>query len=69
MGYIAKTDFVKGLVQINDSNEIIVDKYCSTSRQGLFAAGDVTDIPYKQAVISAGQGSIAALSAITIYKN
>ncbi|MFL6426322.1 MAG: NAD(P)/FAD-dependent oxidoreductase [Nitrososphaeraceae archaeon] len=62
-GYIAKTDFVKGLVQLNNSNEIIVDKYCATSRQGLFAAGDVTDVPYKQAVISAGQGSIAALSA------
>jgi len=63
MGYIAKTDFVKGLVQLNNSNEIIVDKYCATSRQGIFAAGDVTDVPYKQAVISAGQGSIAALSA------
>jgi thioredoxin reductase (NADPH) len=63
MGYIAKTDFVKGLVQLNNSNEIIVDKYCATSRQGIFAAGDITDVPYKQAVISAGQGSIAALSA------
>jgi len=63
MGYIAKTDFVKGLVQLNNSNEIIVDKYCATSRQGIFAAGDVTDVPYKQAVISAGQGSIAELSA------
>jgi thioredoxin reductase (NADPH) len=63
MGYIAKTNFVKDLVQLNSSNEIIVDKYCATSRQGIFAAGDVTDIPYKQAVISAGQGSIAALSA------
>jgi thioredoxin reductase (NADPH) len=63
MGYIAKTDFVKDLVQLNNSNEIIVDKYCATSRQGIFAAGDVTDVPYKQAVISAGQGSIAALSA------
>jgi thioredoxin reductase (NADPH) len=62
MGYIAKTDFVKGLVQLNNSSEIIVDKYCATSRQGIFAAGDVTDVPYKQAVISAGQGSIAALS-------
>jgi thioredoxin reductase (NADPH) len=62
-GYIAKTDFVKGLVQLNNSNEIIVDKYCATSRQGIFAAGDVTDVPYKQAMISAGQGSIAALSA------
>ena len=36
MGYIAKTDFVKGLVQLNNSNEIIVDKYCATSRQGIF---------------------------------
>ena len=63
MGYIAKTVFVKDLVQLNSSNEIIVDKYCATSRQGIFAAGDVTDVPYKQAVISAGQGSIAALSA------
>ncbi|MFL6317240.1 MAG: NAD(P)/FAD-dependent oxidoreductase [Nitrososphaeraceae archaeon] len=63
MGYIAKTDFIKELVQLNSSNEIIVDKYCATSTPGIFAAGDVTDVPYKQAVISAGQGSIAALSA------
>ena len=63
MGYIAKTDIVKDLVQLNDSKEIIVDKYCATSCEGIFAAGDVTDIPYKQAVISAGQGAIAALSA------
>ena len=63
MGYIAKTDFIKDLVQLNNSNEIIVDKYCATSTHGIFAAGDVTDVPYKQAMISAGQGSIAALSA------
>jgi thioredoxin reductase (NADPH) len=47
MGYIAKTDFVKGLVQLNNSYEIIVDKYCATSREGLFAAGDITNVPYK----------------------
>jgi thioredoxin reductase (NADPH) len=63
MGYISKTDFVKDLVQLNYNEEIIVDKYCATSKQGIFAAGDVTDVPYKQAVVSAGQGSIAALSA------
>jgi thioredoxin reductase (NADPH) len=40
-----------------------VDKYCNTSNEGIFAAGNVTDVPYKQAIISAGQGSIAALSA------
>src|SRR6476620_6936900 len=50
-------------LNFTEPNEIIVDKYCATSRQGIFAAGDVTDVPYKQAVISAGQGSIAALSA------
>ncbi len=63
MGYIAKTDFVKDIVKLNADKEIVVDKYCATSAEGIFAAGDVTDVPYKQAVISAGQGSTAALSA------
>src|SRR5215207_10046965 len=63
MGYVARTDIVKDLVQLNGNKEIIVDKYCSTSTKGIFAAGDVTDVPYKQAIISAGQGAIAALSA------
>lgn len=63
MGYVARTDFVTDLVNLNKDREIVVDKFCSTSRQGVFACGDVTDVPYKQAVISAGQGSIAALSA------
>ena len=63
MGYIAKTDIAKDLVQLNDNKEIVVDKHCATSHEGIFAAGDVTDVPYKQAVISAGQGAIAALSA------
>ncbi|HJU33882.1 MAG TPA: FAD-dependent oxidoreductase [Nitrososphaera sp.] len=63
MGYIARTDIVKDLVKLNDTKEIIVDRYCGTSRKGIFAAGDVTDVPYKQAIISAGQGAIAALSA------
>ncbi len=63
MGYTAKTDIVKDLVRLNDNKEIVVDKYCATSHAGIFAAGDVTDVPYKQAVISAGQGAIAALSA------
>jgi len=63
MGYVARTDIVKDLVKLNDNKEIIVDKYCGTSAKGIFAAGDVTDVPYKQAIISAGQGAIAALSA------
>ncbi len=63
MGYVARTDIVKDLVKLNGSKEIIIDKHCATSNDGVFAAGDVTDVPYKQAIISAGQGAIAALSA------
>ncbi len=63
MGYIARTDFIKNIVTLNKENEIVVDKFCATSAEGIFAAGDVTDVPYKQAVISAGQGSTSALSA------
>lgn len=62
-GYIPKTDFVKDLVNLTDKKEVIIDKECNTSRKGVFAAGDVTDMPFKQLIISAGQGSIAALSA------
>lgn len=63
LGYEAKTEWVKGFVELNENGEIIVDRLCETSRPGVFAAGDVTDIPYKQAVIAAAQGAVAALSA------
>lgn len=63
MGYVAKTDFLKDLVQLNDRKEVVIDKECAASHDGIFAAGDITDVPYKQAVISAGQGAIAALAA------
>jgi len=63
LGYVSKTDFLRNLVRLNGRNEIEVDKECATSHSGIFAAGDVTDVPFKQVVISAGQGAIAALSA------
>ncbi|MEM0158360.1 MAG: FAD-dependent oxidoreductase [Thermoplasmataceae archaeon] len=63
MGYVAKTEMVKDLVKLNEAKEIITDKLARTSTDGVFACGDVTDIPYKQAVISAGEGATAALSA------
>ena len=63
MGYVAKTELVKDMVHLNGVKEIVTDKEGKTSHPGIFAAGDVTDTPYKQAIISAGQGSAAALSA------
>lgn len=48
----------------NNQGEIIVDNRCHTNVPGIFAAGDVTDIPHKQIAIAAGQGVVAALEAI-----
>ncbi len=61
IGYIVDTSMVAHLVKLNDAKEIIKDERCQTSCQGIFAAGDVTNTPYKQTVISAGEGSVAAL--------
>lgn len=63
VGSIPNSDLAQGLLELNDKNEIIVDEFCKTSREGIFAAGDVTDVPYKQIIIACGEGSKAALSA------
>ena len=60
---IRNIDFVKHLVKLNKANEIIVDKNGETSQPGIFAAGDITDLPGKQTVIACGDGSRALLSA------
>ncbi|MEM2177937.1 MAG: FAD-dependent oxidoreductase [Candidatus Methanomethylicaceae archaeon] len=63
IGREVHVDYIKHLVNIDENNKIIVDKYQRTSCKGIFAAGDITDRPYKQAIISAGDGAVAALSA------
>jgi alkyl hydroperoxide reductase subunit F len=50
-------------VEKNQGGEIIVNCACETSFPGLFAAGDVTNVPEKQIIIAAGEGCKAALSA------
>lgn len=62
IGMVPNSDFID--VEKNKINEIKIDSKCRTSQAGIFAAGDVTDVPYKQIAIAAGQGVIAALSAI-----
>lgn len=63
IGSIVDTSCVQDLVKLNEKKEIIIDSLCRTSQKGVFAAGEVSSIPYKQAVISAGEGAKAALSA------
>lgn len=63
IGYEVKADFLGDLINRNQSGEIIIDEHNRTSAPGIFAAGDVTTVPFKQSIISAGEGAKAALSA------
>ncbi len=62
IGLIPNSDFVKNLKK-NDNNEIKVSCSNETNVAGIFAAGDVTDVPEKQIIVAAGDGAKAALSA------
>jgi alkyl hydroperoxide reductase subunit F len=63
IGLLPNSEPVEGFVELNANKEVVVDCTCKTSRPGFFGAGDVTTVPYKQIVISAGEGSKAALAA------
>jgi len=63
IGRIAHTDLVAHLVSRDEKNQIIVNEKCETTTPGIFAAGDTTNIAFKQISIAVGQGTIAALAA------
>lgn len=64
IGMIPNTEFVKDLLELNERGEIKIDgRTTATSKPGIFATGDATDMPFKQNNISAGYGVVAALSA------
>ncbi len=63
IGREIRLDYMKGLVITNEHGQVIVDRLQRTSCEGIFAAGEITDLPYGQAIISAGQGAVAALAA------
>lgn len=54
---------VADLVEVNRFGEIVVDSHCRTNVAGVYAAGDVTTVPFKQIVVALGEGAKAALSA------
>lgn len=63
IGLVPNTEWLGSAVALSDRGEIEVDARGATSQPGIFAAGDVTTVPYKQIVIAMGEGSKAALSA------
>jgi NADH-dependent peroxiredoxin subunit F len=63
VGRIAHTDTVADLVDRDEKAQILVNEKCQTKTPGLFAAGDVTQVPFKQITVACGQGTIAALAA------
>lgn len=61
IGMEANTQFIKNIINLNKFNEIIVNKNFNTNIKRIFAAGDVTNNDFKQAIIAAGDGTKAAL--------
>ena len=59
-GYAPETSLVKGLAEIDERGYIITDKSQMTTRDGLFAAGDVCIKPLRQVVTAVGDGALAA---------
>ncbi len=63
IGLLPNTEWLKDSVALSKHGEIEIDARCATSIPGVFAAGDVTTVPYKQIIIAMGEGSKASLSA------
>lgn len=64
IGMVPNSQIVPDNVEKNQFGEIKVNTRCETNVPGLYAAGDVSDVPFKQIVIAAGQGCTAVLSAV-----
>lgn len=63
IGLLPNTDWLKGTVNLTRFGEIEINARGETNVPGVFAAGDCTNVPYKQIIIAAGAGATAALSA------
>lgn len=63
IGLAANSAVFRDVVETNRPGEILIDAHCRTNVPGIYAAGDVSTVPYKQIIISMGEGAKAALSA------
>lgn len=69
IGMLPRSELVSHFGVLNKFNEVIVDSRTSTSVPGLFAAGDVTDCPFKQINIATGSGIVAAIAVNEYLQN
>jgi alkyl hydroperoxide reductase subunit F len=63
IGLQPNSSLVSHLVRLNERGEIAINSDCSTSRPGIFAAGDVTNAFGKRIVVACGEGAKAAMAA------
>jgi len=63
IGLVPNSEWLKGTLELTRHGEIVVDNRGQTSLPGVFAAGDVTTVPFKQIIIATGDGAKAALGA------
>jgi len=63
IGLVPNSAAVSGLIELNKWGEVLVSCACETTVPGLYAAGDVTDVPEKQIIVAAGEGAKSALQA------
>jgi alkyl hydroperoxide reductase subunit F len=62
IGLVPNSAFIKDVVQTNKYGEIVIDDKCRTNVPGIYAAGDVTNVPFKQIIIAMGEGAKAGLT-------
>ena len=63
IGLMPNSGVFRDVVDTNRMGEIAIDTHCRTNIPGIYAAGDVSTVPYKQIIIAMGEGAKAALSA------
>ncbi|WP_416884707.1 FAD-dependent oxidoreductase, partial [Marinospirillum sp.] len=63
IGLVPNSEFLRDTLELTERGEIVIDSHGGTSMPGVFAAGDVTNTPYKQIIIAMGSGATAGLGA------
>ena len=69
IGLLPNSELVIDTLETNGIGEIVIDSRCRTGVAGVFACGDVTNVPFKQVIVAAGEGAKAALSAYNYIIN